>query len=153
MKNKYTTREFLEKDFDTIVKNYIEVFSAEPWNDKLTVPQIEKYIQIMENMNTFIGYIFEDTDKTMVGCALGFIRPWYQGKEYHMDTFFIVNNSQKNGLGDIFLKDIKNELSKRCIPTIVLDTDRGTPAEKFYLNNQFYTIADSITLYSSTENK
>lgn len=87
----------------------------------------------------------------MVGCSLGFLRPWYQGKEYHMDTFLIVNNYQKKGLGNMFMREIKNELIKRNIPTIVLDTDRGTIAEKFYLNNQFYTIDNSITLYSSTE--
>lgn len=153
MKNNCTTREYLKTDFTTVVKKYIEVFSAEPWNDTLKVPQIEEYLKSMENMNTFLGYIFEDTNKIIVGCALGFIRPWYQGKEYHMDTFFIVNNSQKKGLGNIFLREVKKDLVKRNIPTIVLDTDRETPAEKFYLNNQFYTIKNSITLYSSTEEK
>lgn len=53
MKNNYSIREYLNKDFSTVVKNYIDVFSTEPWNDKLTTVQIENYVENMENMNTF----------------------------------------------------------------------------------------------------
>ena len=152
MEKEYTFRRYLKKDFNFVVTHYIEVFSAAPWNELLAVSQIEQYLQNIEKMNTFIGFVLESTKTNeLLGCALGFVRPWYQGKEYHMDTFFIINEHQNKGVGTFFLDSIKNELKEKEISTIVLDTDRQTPSEKFYLNNQFYSLDTSITLYSSTE--
>ena len=67
---------------------YIAVFSAEPWNDQLTVPQITEYVSSMMAMNTYIGYFLTDSlTNEKIGYSLGFIKPWYQGKEYVIDTF------------------------------------------------------------------
>lgn len=147
----YTIRSYIEEDFDLVVASYIDVFSSEPWNDDLTVPQIESYLKQLSKMNTFLGYIFEDRlENRIVGCALGFVRPWYKGIEYHMDTFYILTDHQQKGLGKIFLSAIKTNLSERQIPTIILDTDRETPAEKFYLQNNFTSSEDSLILFAST---
>ena len=45
MKNKTVYfREFNENDLSEVVDVYIKVFSAEPWNDKLTSDQITSYV-------------------------------------------------------------------------------------------------------------
>ena len=82
MKNKTVYfREFNENDLSEVVDVYIKVFSAEPWNDKLTYGQITSYVNQMTDLNTFKGYIVrEEGTAKLLGAALGFIRPWYMGK-------------------------------------------------------------------------
>lgn len=149
---KYVLREYEAKDFNNIVASYIDVFTDEPWNDQLTTPQIETYLKAITDMNTFIGYLYEHRDtKQLVGCALGFVRPWYQGQEYQMDTFFILKPYQKVGIGGLFLNEINVQLAQKEIPTIVLDTEKGTPAEKFYMAHQFRSVNNSVTFYGPTK--
>ena len=58
MKNKTVYfGEFNENDLSEVVDVYIKVFSAEPWNDKLTYDQITSYVNQMTDLNTFKGYI------------------------------------------------------------------------------------------------
>ena len=151
MSMSYATRKYTQQDFKFVVASYIEVFSSEPWNDQLTTTQIETYVTDIVKLNTFVGYIFENTaTNEFVGCALGFIRPWFKGREYQMDTFYIINRYQKKGLGGKFLTDIKADLSDENIPTIMLDTERATPAETFYRANHFDSLEESIILYAAT---
>ena len=46
----------------------------------------------------------------------------------------------------------KEQLKDIDIPTIILDTDRGYPAEYFYLDNGFEPSDSSIILYGDTSN-
>ena len=154
MKNKSIYfKKFNEKDLSEVVDVYIKVFSAEPWNDKLTYDQITSYVNQMTALNTFKGYIVrEEGTAILLGVALGFIRPWYMGKEYHLDSFYISNDYQGKGVGTQFLNFIKEQLKDIGIPTILLDTDRGYPAEYFYLDNGFEPSNSSIILYGDTSN-
>lgn len=155
MKNKSIYfKEFNEKDLSEVVDVYIKVFSAEPWNDKLTYGQITSYVNQMIALNTFKGYVVrEEGTAILLGAALGFIRPWYMGKEYHLDSFYISSDYQGKGVGTQFLNFIKAQLKDIGIPTIILDTDRGYPAEYFYLDNGFESSNSSIILYGDTSNK
>ena len=152
MKNKgIYFMEFNESDLSEVVNVYIEVFSAEPWNDKLTDNQITSYVNQMTELNTFKGYIVrEEGTANLLGAALGFIKPWYMGKEYQLDSFYISNDYQGKGIGTKFLNFIKGQLKNSCIPTIILDTDRGYPAELFYLNNGFEHSNSSVILHGDT---
>ena len=82
---------------------YCSLFKAEPWNDQLTVPQITEYVSSMMAMNTYIGYFLTDSlTNEKIGYSLGFIKPWYQGKEYVIDTFLIAGKHQGKGFGSAF---------------------------------------------------
>lgn len=145
-------REMTTNDLKEVVNSYIQVFSAEPWNDQLTQEQIIEYVNRMMRLNTFKGYIVRETGTTkLLGAALGFVRPWYKGEEYHLDTFYISNDYQSKGIGTLFLAFIKEQLKTLTVSTILLDTDRGYPAESFYLANGFSSLDSSITLFSSTD--
>lgn len=145
-------REVHEKDFDSIVKHYIDVFSSEPWNDELNLNEITQYVSDIYNMNTFIGYVWVDEEtNSMIGVALGYIKPWYRGREYILDTFFITKKVQSKGYGSQFMTTLKNKLLSKNIEDILLDTDRGMPAENFYIKNGFTTSEESIIMYGSTK--
>lgn len=142
---------FNKNDLLEAVEVYIRVFSADPWNDELTSDQITTYVNQMLELNTFKGYVVrEKRTGKLLGAALGFIRPWYRGQEYHLDSFYISNEYQGRGVGTQFLKFIKKQLKNISIPTIILDTDRGYPAELFYLNNGFKSSDSSIILFGDT---
>ncbi len=143
-------RELTEKDLKEAVEMYIAIFSAEPWNDELTVPQITEYVSSMMAMNTYIGYYLTDSlTNEKIGYSLGFIKPWYQGKEYVIDTFLIAGKHQGKGFGSAFLEMIKEELAKKGIPTILLDTEEKMPAADFYKKNGFKHLTDNVTFYVS----
>jgi aminoglycoside 6'-N-acetyltransferase I len=150
METKIRMRELTTKDIKEAVELYIAVFSAEPWNDQLTVSQITDYVSSMMAMNTYIGYCIVDSlTNELVGYALGFIKPWYQGKEYVIDTLLIAGKYQGKGFGSAFLEMIKEELLKKDLSTILLDTEEQMPAADFYKKNGFKPLPDNVTYYLS----
>nr|MWN20662.1 hypothetical protein [Leuconostoc lactis] len=62
-------------------------------------------------------------------------------------------DQQKKGVGTLLLETIKADLSSVDIPHIILETDKGTPAEQFYYHNGFTVQPDqrALTLVSTTE--
>jgi len=138
--------------FETTVAHYIHVFSAEPWNDELTVPQINAYVTALTAMNTFLGYcLFQEDSSEPIGFSLDFIKPWYQGTEYVIDTFLITIDHQGKGAGAVFIQLIKEALRQKNIPTILLDTESNMPAADFYRKNGFKPLPDNVTFYLSLE--
>lgn len=145
-------RHVTKSDFPLLVEKYINVFSKEPWNETHDTDKIKEYIQNIYSMNTFLGFIAEEeVSEKFVGVSLGFIKPWFSGKEYVLDTFFIDYQYQSLGLGSSFLKLLKKELREISIPVIMLDTDKGMPSEKFYIKNGFESSKSSILMFSDTE--
>jgi aminoglycoside 6'-N-acetyltransferase I len=116
------------------------------------VPQITDYVSSMMAMNTFIGYrLTNRASNELIGLSLGFIKPWYQGKEYVVDTFLITGTHQGKGLGSTFLEMIKEDLLKKEIPTILLDTEESMPAADFYKKNGFKPLPDNVSYYLSLD--
>ena len=114
MTTNLSMRELTEKDLKEAVEMYIAVFSAEPWNDQLTVPQITEYVSSMMAMNTYIGYFLTDSlTNEKIGYSLGFIKPWYQGKEYVIDTFLIAGKHQGKVSALLFRNDQRRVGQKR----------------------------------------
>ncbi len=75
--------------------------------------------------------------KQLIGVALGFSKPWHRGIEYQLLDLFVAVDQQKKGAGTHLLETIKADLSVAGIPNIILETDKGTPAEQFYLKHGF----------------
>lgn len=136
---------------DEAIKLYVDVFTNEPWNDEITYDEIAIYFERLLKMNTFEGYIALAESGELLAVSVGFIRPWFKGIEYHLDSFYIVSKYQGNGVGTVFLTEIKKALFQKNIPSIVLDTDVGYPAEYFYRKNGFEQSDNGVTLYGSTK--
>ncbi|QEA46398.1 GNAT family N-acetyltransferase [Leuconostoc citreum] len=138
-----------EKHIDEVVSLYIDVFSREPWNEKNESNEIRLYVERMLNLNSEQSFLYTE-NKHLIGVAIGFVKPWYKGEEYILDTFLIHPNHQKKGLGQLFLTELKKTLNNQGVENIALDTDKHTPAERFYLKNGFKENQESIFLFSST---
>ncbi|MBC1458392.1 GNAT family N-acetyltransferase [Listeria newyorkensis] len=135
------------------IQLYIDVFSAEPWNDVLTYEEIKLYLDRILAMNTFEGYLALDDTDAVIAASLGFIRPWFRGIQYHLDSFYIARTHQSKGLGGAFLDFVKNDLAQKNIPSIALDTEIGYPSDQFYRKHGFSNNPDSVTMYGSTQLK
>ncbi len=57
----------------------------------------------------------------------------------------IAGKHQGKGFGSAFLEMIKEELVKKGIPTILLDTEEKMPAADFYKKNGFKPLTDNVT--------
>lgn len=139
-----------EKNIDEVVSLYIDVFSREPWNEKNESNEIRLYVERMLNLNSEQSFLYTE-NKHLIGVAIGFVKPWYKGEEYILDTFLIHPNHQKKGLGQLFLTELKKTLNNQGVENIALDTDKHTPAERFYLKNGFKENQEIIFLFSSTD--
>ncbi|MHC9000482.1 GNAT family N-acetyltransferase [Enterococcus bulliens] len=146
-------REVTAVDHEQIAQKYIETFAKAPWNETHEFETILMYIKRLAAMNTFMGLIVETSDThTFLGVALGYIKPWYQGEEYVLDTFFIDPSHQSQHIGTRFMEHLKIVLASREIPAIMLDTDRDTPAEKFYQKHGFSASEDTVLMFGNTKN-
>lgn len=135
------------------IQLYIDVFTDEPWNDVLTYEEIGLYFDRLLAMNTFEGYLALDATGAVIAASLGFIRPWFRGVQYHLDSFYIANAFQSKGIGGAFLDFVKADLAQKDIPNIALDTEIGYPSDFFYRKHGFSSNPDSVTMYGNTKLK
>lgn len=137
--------ELTEDHLDEAVKLYQDTFSKEPWFDDDSDESVRNLLINHMNNNYYLGYglIKEDV---LVGLSIGFKKPWIKGIEYYVDQFVISYHYQHQGLGTIFLEFIENDLKKQDINAMILNTEKGYPAEEFYIKNGFKILDGIIVL-------
>lgn len=125
---------------------FIHTFSKEPWFDTYDSREQVKtfFINHLQN-NYFLGYIGL-IDGEIVALSIGMIKPWIKGLEYYIDEFCISYNYQGKGLGSQFLQAIEKDIEKKGLNAIILNTEKGFPAEKFYMKNGFNIAKELIIL-------
>lgn len=124
---------------------YQRVFSKEPWFDDDDRSDVERYFHNCLKSNQFTGYVVKKEDR-IIGFSLGFIKPWIKGEEYYIDQFCIDYHLQGQGIGSFFLEEMKKDLSEKNIHAMLLNTEKGVPAYRFYLKNGFSDLEDLRTL-------
>ncbi|GIO25214.1 GNAT family N-acetyltransferase [Oceanobacillus sp. J11TS1] len=136
-----------ECDFTEMKELFLDVFSNEPWFDKWdNEKQLNSYIKdLTENNNSLSLALYDEKDK-LIGCSLGYIFNWWEGREYFIKEFFISRKRQNQGAGSIFLALINNILSTEEIRHITLTTEKTVPAYQFYKKNGFSVLKDSVYL-------
>jgi len=68
------------------------------------------------------------------------------GKEFFIDEFYVRNESQGNGIGTRMMDYIKKQLIEEEYTRLVLLTNKGIPAEEFYIKNGFYNDNDRTVM-------
>ncbi|MEG0328017.1 MAG: GNAT family N-acetyltransferase [Erysipelothrix sp.] len=134
-----------ESDVEACVHVFKNTFSKEPWFDEDSIEEIENLFINHMNNNYFVGYVLVE-ENTILGISLGFSKPWIKGMEYYIDQFVISYDYQGKGFGSIFLELIDSDIKCRGMNAIILNTERGFPAEKFYTKNGFTILEDLIVL-------
>lgn len=138
---------------DELTALFLKVYSEPPWNDEWpNFHTASTYLREFCDNPHFLGYMIEDNEH-VIGASFGHTKTWWQGKEYCIDEFFIDTDSQGSGRGSRLMSFIKSDLSKQGVTAITLLTERGFPAEKFYVKNGFiikdgtvFMVANELTL-------
>lgn len=134
--------ELLEASVDL----FIATFSLEPWNDVYeSRDQVVTFFKHHMDNNYFIGYVLK-IDEEIAALSLGFQKPWMNGMEYYIDEFCVKKAIQKMGIGSQFLALIEADIKEKQMNAIILNTNKGFPAEQFYLKNGFEPLEDIIVL-------
>lgn len=145
-------REFVEsKDFDNCITLFLNVFNREPWNDNWSIEGAKQYLADYIHTPGFRGYIAED-DGVVQGFILGFRKRWWEGDEFYINEMCVQVDGQRRGIGTQLMKHVEHDLICNGIRNITLLTNRGIPAEKFYIKNGFQVIERLIFLHKRIEN-
>ncbi|MCQ2548298.1 MAG: GNAT family N-acetyltransferase [Clostridia bacterium] len=140
-------KELTIKDLDAIKATIKEVFSLPPWNDDWSdEKQLEEYVlDFMEARNPLAYGLYEDED--LIGVSVGHILHWWGGTEYYIDEICIKEKYQNKGYGTKFFDFIQEDLKKRGIALIYLNTDVGIPAFYFYKKLGFEQIEENTAFF------
>lgn len=139
--------EYLQKEQIKAAANlYISVFSQAPWNEEYeSFEQVERLIKNFMAETCFLNFVALENGE-LVGLCLGLKKPWINGIEYYIDEFCIKTDLQGRGIGSHFLAEIEAEILKLGLDGMMLNTEKGVPAEHFYLKNGFHQLSGLIVL-------
>ncbi len=147
---------FIELDSSYIeeaAQLYREAFSSEPWNDdwsdKKTLIEYIKEVSGAYNALNF-GLLI---DGKLAAISLGGIRHWWEGPNYNIDEFCVSKELQGKGIGSHFLTLIENEVTKRGVAGIFLQTNIDKPSFKFYAKNGFTNLEKHVSLFKSIKSR
>ena len=137
----------IEKDMiDDCVDLFINTFTKEPWNDVYeSREQVSDFFMNHFNNNYFVGYAAVVEDK-ITALSIGMKKPWINGMEYYIDEFCVSYEMQGTGTGSWFIQEIEKDITRRGMNAIILNTETGYPAQKFYEKNGFKVIEGLIIL-------
>ena len=137
----------IEKDMiDDCVDLFINTLTKEPWNDVYeSSEQVSDFFMNHFNNNYFVGYAAVVEDK-ITALSIGMKKPWINGMEYYIDEFCVSYEMQGTGIGSWFIQEIEKDITKRGMNAIILNTENGYPAQKFYEKNGFKVIEGLIIL-------
>ncbi|MBI5680420.1 MAG: GNAT family N-acetyltransferase [Methanobacterium sp.] len=135
--NELKIRKFTLRDTDKCAELFKNVFSAYPWYDEWTsLDQSRKYLMELIKNPVFEGFVACEGQEIAAVC-FGHRRSWWMGKEFFIDEFYVQNEVQGNGIGTQLLDYVKNNLKTENYTRLVLLTNKGIPAEEFYIKNGF----------------
>jgi aminoglycoside 6'-N-acetyltransferase I len=127
-------------------KLFLDVFSNDPWFDKWNSNQLDLYMKDLTENNNSLSLALFDEKEELIGCSLGYIFNWWQGREYFIKEFFISRKKQSQGAGSTFLTLIKERLRVEDVQHITLATEKTVPAYHFYQKNGFSVLEESAFL-------
>jgi aminoglycoside 6'-N-acetyltransferase I len=127
------TRIFRESDLDESTRLFLDVFSAEPWNDRWpSYDSARKHLEEFVNTPGFLGILAVDGGGAIIGVMFGHVNTWWKGPQYFINEFGVGADAQNRGVGTAMLRRLESELAKMGVHFVSALTDRNVPALKFY---------------------
>ena len=126
-----------------------KAFAGEPWNDDWSDrTQLLEYVKEISGGYNALNYGLV-RDGKLVAMALGMIRHWWEGTNYNIEELCVDPIFQGQGIGTHFMTLIEDEIRKKGLHGIFLQTDSDKPAFKFYTKNGFKNLEAHVSLYKS----
>lgn len=111
------SEEHLEECTDLL----IDVFTNPPWNDTYSSrQQVMEFLRNHMNNNYFAGYVLKEKNH-VIAMSVG-MKNWLNGMEYYIDQFCVKPDLQGKGIGSYFLKRIEEDIKKKNMNAIILNT-------------------------------
>ena len=130
---------------------YKEAFMGEPWNDEWSdEKQLMEYIREVSGGYNSLNYGLL-SDGKLVALSLGAIRHWWEGTNYNINELCVAKNLQGQGIGSRFLEMIEEDIKKRGLAGIFLQTDKDKPSYRFYRKNSFTDLDIHVSLYKKAK--
>ena len=151
-----TTEEFIVLD-DSYLPEMAELyrlsFGGEPWNDDWSDDkQLAEYIREISGSFNALNYGLL-LDGKLSAISLGMIRHWWEGTNYNIEELCVSPDIQGQGIGTRFLKMIEDDVRKRGLSGIFLQTDNDKPAYQFYVKNDFGELSSHVSFYKRVKGK
>ncbi len=146
--------EFIKLDssyLEEAAKLYKEAFAGEPWNDDWSNQKmLTEYIKEVSGAYNALNYGLL-VDRKLVAISLGGIRHWWEGANYNIDEFCVSKDLRGQGIGSRFMKMIEDDVKKKGIAGIFLQTDIDKPSFKFYTKNGFSNLEKHVSLFKGVK--
>jgi aminoglycoside 6'-N-acetyltransferase I len=79
--------------------------------------------------------------------SVGMIRHWWEGTNYNIEEFCVLPDYQGSGTGSRFMAMIEEDIKKKDIFGIFLQTDNDKPSYRFYKKNVFGELCSHVSFY------
>lgn len=139
-------RKYEPCDLTACAAVFCSAFSAAPWNESWTASLAETRISELTGTPFSRGFVYEQEGKILAFSA-GKVCTYLHGREYVIDEFCVSAETQGKGIGSEMMQQIAAEMQAEGCVSIVLQTTRGYPSERFYLKNGFQRSPDMITMF------
>ena len=128
-----------------------KAFTGEPWNDDWSDDaQLQEYIKELACAYRPLNYGLL-LDGKLCAVSIGCIKHWWQGTEYYLDELFVEPGLQGQGIGSKFLHAIEEDIKKRGLCGIFLQTDNDKPSYQFYIKRGFKELPEHVSFFKEVK--
>jgi aminoglycoside 6'-N-acetyltransferase I len=139
-------RDIRPGDIRAIASSYVETYAKEPWSEEWDSEiALYKVEDLVTNPIALCYGAFSGDE--FIGGLFGRRNYFKKDKELFVDEFFVDWRRQRQGFGKRLLDFAASDLAGKGYSCIVLNTERGFPSEKFYLENGFKTLESMIMMF------
>ena len=145
----------MDEDFIVLDESYLpemaelfrKSFGREQWNDDWSdTEQLMEYIREISGGYHPLNYGLL-ADGKLCAVSIGQIKHWWQGVEYYLDELYVDPDHQGRGVGTRFLQLIEEDIKKRGLSGIYLETDNDKLAYGFYKKKGFKELTGHVSFF------
>lgn len=146
-----------EEKFITLDETYLpqmaelfrNAFGGDPWYDDWSDKvQLNEYIRDLSCCHSSLNYGLL-TGGSLTAMSVGTVRHWWEGTNYVIEEFCVSPDFRHKGTGTRFMGMIEDDVKKRGIAGIYLQTDKDKPSYAFYRKNGFDELDTRVSFFKS----
>ncbi len=149
---KLRLRPIARSDLSACAALLMRTFNAPPWNDGWNEATARRYLAEFEDASGFVGYLAEE-DGELAGAVFAHRKAWWAGNELLVDELFVAGERQGDGIGRLLMERCERHCAEHDLVSILLLTDRDTPAAGFYRHLGFHPVEGMELLHKAVDGK